>query len=158
MLKLAQKRSLWESDVPPAAGPFSPTTRFGAPPSDITSGDEISSPIKRLKHHRRDAGQSTQEPRPSPFALPSTQEMEDVNNLLPKRRSNKSINETEKLYTEAEVNEIVTRALQKREYELQLKYDAILQRLLQEQYNSFAKFNEDYISRQIKPTDLSYLS
>ena len=30
--------------------------------------------------------------------------------------------------------------------------------LLAEQYQAFAKFNEDYISRSLKPNDLSYCS
>ena len=32
------------------------------------------------------------------------------------------------------------------------------QQKLQEQYQAFAKFNEDYISRSLKTTDLAYVS
>jgi hypothetical protein len=64
----------------------------------------------------------------------------------------------EKLFTYDEVREIVNRVVAEREAALRAEYDVILQERLQEQFKSFAKFNEDYISRQLKQSDFSYLS
>jgi hypothetical protein len=75
------------------------------------------------------------------------------------RQPSKNQNElTEKLFTFNEVKEIVNRALLEKEAALRAEYDRILQELLQEQFRNFSKFNEDYISRQLKSTECSYLS
>lgn len=58
------------------------------------------------------------------------------------------------MFTEDEVRMI----LEVRENQLREEYDTILCNLLQEQFNQFAKFNQDYISRQFKSTDFSYTS
>ena len=50
------------------------------------------------------------------------------------------------------------RAVDEKEQSLRYEYDRILQQKLQEQYQAFAKFNEDYISRNLKTHDLSYCS
>ena len=58
-----------------------------------------------------------------------------------------------------QVKAIVRPACDERERTLREAYDKILGEKLQEQYQSFAKFNEDYISRQLKASDLqSYVS
>jgi len=64
----------------------------------------------------------------------------------------------EVLFTLDQVKDIVRRAVDEKERNLREAYDRILQEKLQEQFKSFAKFNEDYISRTLKSTDLSYLS
>ena len=65
---------------------------------------------------------------------------------------------TEKQYTYDQVKDIVQRVLAEKEAQLRMEYDRILQDRLQEQFQNFAKFNEDYISRHLKDRDCSYLS
>ncbi len=65
----------------------------------------------------------------------------------------------EPLFSLEQVKDIVRHACDERERTLREAYDKILGEKLQEQYQSFAKFNEDYISRQLKASDLqSYVS
>jgi len=64
----------------------------------------------------------------------------------------------EVLFTMDQVKDIVRRAVDEKERALREQYDRILAQKLQEQYQAFAKFNEDYISRTAKPTDLGYVS
>ena len=64
----------------------------------------------------------------------------------------------EPLFTLSQVQGIVRHAVDQKEAQLREQYDQVLQAKLQEQYASFAKFNEDYLSRQLKSNDLSYLS
>jgi len=85
----------------------------------------------------------------------------DNNNNNSNNNSNNNNNNRgihEKLFSYAEVKEIVHRCLLEKESALRAEYDVILQERLQEQYRNFAKFNEDYISRQFKQSDFSYLS
>lgn len=64
----------------------------------------------------------------------------------------------EMLFTLEQTRDIVRRALEEKERRLREQYDRILQQKLQEQYQAFAKFNEDYISRSLKADDLGYVS
>jgi hypothetical protein len=64
----------------------------------------------------------------------------------------------EVLLTMDQVRDIVRRAVDEKERSLREQYDRILQQKLQEQYQAFAKFNEDYISRSLKQSDLQYVS
>ena len=57
-----------------------------------------------------------------------------------------------------QVKDIVRKAVDEKERCLREQYDRILQEKLQEQFRSFSKFNEDYISRSLKSGDLSYCS
>ena len=57
------------------------------------------------------------------------------------------------------VNDMASKAeAPEKEQSLREQYDRILQQKLQEQYQAFAKFNEDYISRNLKSHDLGYVS
>lgn len=64
----------------------------------------------------------------------------------------------EVLFTMDQVKDIVRRAVDEKERMLREQYDRILAQKLQEQYQAFAKFNEDYISRSLKTSDLGYVS
>lgn len=64
----------------------------------------------------------------------------------------------EVLFTMDQVKDIVRRAVDEKERALREQYDRILSTKLQEQYMAFAKFNEDYISRTLKTSDLGYVS
>jgi len=82
--------------------------------------------------------------------------IEDLEQFVNRRKS-KSKTE-EKMFTYEQVKEIVNRAVQDKEAALRAEYDQILQERLQEQFRNFSKFNEDYISRQLKQSEWSYLS
>jgi len=64
----------------------------------------------------------------------------------------------EVLFTLDQVRDIVRKAVEERERTLREHYDRILQTKLQEQFRAFAKFNEDYVSRQLRDGELSYCS
>ena len=64
----------------------------------------------------------------------------------------------EVLFSMEQVRDIVRRAVDEKERSLREQYERILQQKLQEQYQAFAKFNEDYISRSLKSSDLGYVS
>jgi len=68
----------------------------------------------------------------------------------------------QQLFTKEDVEEIVQRAVERavkeREEILNYEYSKILNNLLREQFDNFSRFNQDYISRQIKKSDFSYLS
>mmetsp|Transcript_23859 Transcript_23859/g.66819 ORF Transcript_23859/g.66819 Transcript_23859/m.66819 type:complete len:161 (+) Transcript_23859:30-512(+) len=63
-------------------------------------------------------------------------------------------------FTKEEVADIVCKALKEKEDELREEYSILLSKRLQEQYESFARYNEDCISRQMRDSDysMSYLS
>ena len=67
-------------------------------------------------------------------------------------------NRGEKLYTHEELTSIISKVVQHRESALRQEYNTLLQAKLAEQFQSFTKFNEDYISRQIKGNPFSYVS
>src|SRR5690606_4910485 len=52
------------------------------------------------------------------------------------------------LFTEEDVKLLLSH----REEQIRAEYDKILQERLQEQFNQFSQFNQDYISRQFKET------
>jgi len=90
----------------------------------------------------------------SPFQpLPQT----DVATPLVQQRNPKNIT-GEALFTESMVRAMIEKAVAERETYIRAEYDLILQERLQEQYRNFAKFHEDYISRQLKESDFSYMS
>lgn len=64
----------------------------------------------------------------------------------------------EKTYSHEELTSIVSKVVQQREAALREDYNKLLQAKLAEQFQSFTKFNEDYISRQIKGNPFSYVS
>ncbi|KJE90597.1 hypothetical protein CAOG_01891 [Capsaspora owczarzaki ATCC 30864] len=66
--------------------------------------------------------------------------------------------EEQQYFTLSEVKSILERALEDRENQLRAEYDITLQQKLSEQFNSFSKFNEDHIHRQLKESTWSYMS
>jgi len=97
----------------------------------------------------------------SPFQMTGTSENDKLEKFLQvkPRKLPKAQNETtERMFSYNEVKEIVERAVAEKEASLRVEYDRILQERLQEQFRNFSKFNEDYISRQYKSSDFSYLS
>jgi len=64
----------------------------------------------------------------------------------------------QQLFTAEDVKRIVDRALKVQEGHLREQYDKVLTERLHEQFNMFAKFNEDFISRQMKHSEFHYMS
>ena len=56
------------------------------------------------------------------------------------------------------MRDIVKRAVEAREEALRTEYDKILKDKLGEQFENFSKFNQDYISRQLKESQWDYMS
>ena len=81
-------------------------------------------------------------------------EGDDLRSELPQTHTNAA----EKLYTHEELRAVVNKALSIQGASLRSEYNGILQSKLAEQFQSFTKFNLDYISRQIKGNPFSYVS
>lgn len=64
----------------------------------------------------------------------------------------------EKLFTVADLRDIVTSVIAEREAKLSEEFANILNDRLAEQFRDFTKFNEDYVSRQLRGRDFAYLS
>jgi hypothetical protein len=161
MLKISTKRGReWNPDLSPVK--CSPMAM------DVTN----TTPTKKVKPFETSTSfepSTINVVRPdSPFSIPAVipqnNDPEELALYLKKnkqRNLNQSQNNTElneRLFTVQEVKEIVARAIQEKEQSLRMEYDRILQERLQEQFRNFSKFNEDYISRQLKHSDFSYLS
>jgi hypothetical protein len=71
---------------------------------------------------------------------------------------NIALKNQEKFYSIDEVKKIVNASLHEREEQIRMEYEMVLQQKLAEQFENFSKFNEDYISRQMKQSEWSYMS
>jgi len=169
MLKLSQKRPReWGQDLMNVErDPCSPHRNFTPTPGVTTFSakrfrmEESNNSNSMNMDNRSNSPTRNIE---SPYAIaPTPQSPVDLDKALPSKnrvQKEKSISSatTEKLFTYEEVREIVQRVLAEKEASLRQQYEHILQERLQEQFRNFAKFNEDYISRQLKQSDFSYLS
>jgi hypothetical protein len=166
MLKLSQKRPRdWSSDM--SIDPCS-VGRVTSPLPTLTTTTTTSpsSVLKKVRNTDYNSNEVEQQYTRSHVESPFPQQTQAEGGLdlplprrKPKTKETKETNEiTEKLFTYEQVKEIVNRVVAERETALRAEYDRILQERLQEQYRNFAKFNEDYISRQYKESDFSYLS
>eukprot|EP00300_Choanocystis_sp_HF-7_P009344 c16383_g1_i2.p1 GENE.c16383_g1_i2~~c16383_g1_i2.p1 ORF type:complete len:163 (+),score=28.27 c16383_g1_i2:1-489(+) len=89
----------------------------------------------------------------SPFRnRPSDVDPQAIDELIPKKKSD------DRAYTRAEVNEITLRAVQEMESQLRELYDKALQERLAEQFESFSRFNDDYLSRRLRSSNFDYMS
>jgi len=64
----------------------------------------------------------------------------------------------DRLFSLGEVRLIVAKALEAREGQLRAEYDRLLAERLQQQFESFSRYHEDYLSRQLRSSDFSYMS
>lgn len=69
-----------------------------------------------------------------------------------------SITDKDKVFTAADLKEIITSVMQEREAKLSEEYAKDLHERLAQQFRDFTKFNEDYVSRRLRGTDFAYLS
>ena len=91
--------------------------------------------------------------RPSPFAAgPSGAGPSGAGRSPPARRLAAALRPSP-LHAD-QVQNIVRHAVDQKEAQLREQYDQVPQGKLQEQYACFAKFNEDYMSRQLKERDM----
>ncbi|CEO99545.1 unnamed protein product (mitochondrion) [Plasmodiophora brassicae] len=147
-----KRRIDWNDDSDSCHRAFSPPaaslSAVKRPRLDVTQS---------LQHH--DSQSST---RTSPFA-PATLNISELIDR-PKRPSragricNRCGHESEQMYSISEVQSMVEQAVRSASEQIKLEYDAILHQQLCDQFNTFTKFNQDYISRQIKRSEFSYLS
>lgn len=64
----------------------------------------------------------------------------------------------EKVFTVADLRDIINSVLAEREAKLNDDFARILHDRLAEQFRDFTKFNEDYVTRQLRGRDFAYLS
>jgi len=166
MLKLSQKRPReWGQDLMNVEiDPCSPHRSFTPSPGinpfspkrvrvEESNNSNMNMEIRSISNSPR-----TTE---SPFTALTNNQNSIDRLIIPKIRAQKDkpiSTASEKLFTYEEVKEIVLRVLAEKEANLRQEYEQTLQERLQEQFKNFAKFNEDYISRQLKQSDFSYLS
>ena len=115
-------------------------------------------PLKRKRNHSNmDLSSAAQ---PQPFSPNKEQRLHAHPHTLSSSSSSLSSAATQSAatYSLDAVKRIVKSALQLQEDRLREEYNAVLNELLREQFENFDRFNKDYISRQLRNTDLSYLS
>eukprot|EP00696_Hemimastix_kukwesjijk_P010187 gnl/Hemi2/22801_TR7635_c0_g1_i1.p1 gnl/Hemi2/22801_TR7635_c0_g1~~gnl/Hemi2/22801_TR7635_c0_g1_i1.p1 ORF type:complete len:170 (+),score=36.37 gnl/Hemi2/22801_TR7635_c0_g1_i1:191-700(+) len=92
--------------------------------------------------------------RPRESSFPAPQPLVNAGELVPPRLQPPRDASGRRLYTEEEVAVITA----KREEAIRGQYDAILLERLQEQFENFSKFTEDYVYRHLKTSQYSYMS
>jgi hypothetical protein len=149
-------------------GPASPASSGGVASPSVSSpgGGSSGMDVERLGGKRRrtvcepdaDAAHAAEEDEAGPRRGEEEcgHEGEAMLGESPSRSSSK---DEPILFTLAQVKSIVQSALEERETELVARYDAILAERLEEQFNMFTKFNQDYIhSTFAKRDECSYMS
>ncbi|KAH3767833.1 hypothetical protein Pelo_357 [Pelomyxa schiedti] len=135
-----------------------PRLQFESPCASVPATPPPS-PRDGVRVYRRDVE--------SAFAAVKVPPPEDVSVYAPTAKKPRSremcmtphgTSNTGRTYTIDEVVHIVKVALADQEDKLRTEYDKILQQKLQEQFMSFSKFNEDYVSHRMRERDLSYVS
>jgi len=120
-----------------------------------------------LKRHRvrmdlsDDSHSDRKTPLDNPFVAPPAPH-NPVNELVNFPKPKKEEKNSEPLYTKSQVDRIVKAAVEeavrRRDEQLSEEFSRILQDKLREQFENFNNFNHDYISRQFKLNECSYLS
>jgi len=159
MLKISTKRGReWnEEEFNPNCSPHKIFSMDNTPTKRSKGIEEAQLDPHTNAHFRRPSSPRND----SPFMLPQNVEMEEkVEKYFSKKtkQPTKTSDITDQLFSYDQVKEIVNHALAEKEANLRAEYDQILRNCLEEQFKNFTKFNEDYISRQLKQNDFSYLS
>lgn len=123
-----------------------------------------SSVLAKMPRVMSDAGsrprrQSASEIEASPFQPSSTEDVSGES-LFTDKKVGRSCKQRpgERVYSAEDVREIVQKAVARREGELRAEYDTILQERLADQFNSFRKFHEDYVSQKLNRSEYNYMS
>lgn len=69
-----------------------------------------------------------------------------------------AVGPAEKVFTVADLRDIVTSVVAERETKLSEEFAGVLNDRLAEQFRDFTKFNEDYVTRQMRGREFTYLS
>merc|ERR1712137_327148 len=70
---------------------------------------------------------------------------------------NRSKKKKDLVFSLADLNEVVSKALQEREEALRCEYDEVLAKRQQEHFQTFAKFNDDYITKKKDSPEPSFM-
>eukprot|EP00164_Ancoracysta_twista_P002166 GFYU01002858.1.p1 GENE.GFYU01002858.1~~GFYU01002858.1.p1 ORF type:complete len:175 (-),score=15.09 GFYU01002858.1:393-917(-) len=149
------------------ATPSSKRTRYQAPvgfqlnhtPPSQTTQVQNTTPSQAgySPQHQQQVAQTPASPlRGSNF--PTPQSPLNLTPILRVVRPKREASTPQKLFTVEEVQQIVQRAISEREAQLREEYDSILQERLAEQFQNFAKFNQDCVSRQLRQSHFDYMS
>ncbi|EGC36278.1 hypothetical protein DICPUDRAFT_78070 [Dictyostelium purpureum] len=84
--------------------------------------------------------------------------MNQINNQNSGAILNTNTQQPQRLFTLEEVQEIVKKAVKENEEVIKAEYERIVKDKLIEQYQCFSKYNDDYLSRQMKESEYSYIS
>lgn len=115
--------------------------------------------IKRIRVKRNgkfldaDANNRTQSQEKNPFDVPVPVNLDD---LVPDDSTDQP--GKKRKFTREQVMQLIKLALDKREEQLKDEFFKILQKLLQEQYDSICEYNREYLSCQVKDSQMSYVS
>ena len=115
-------------------------------------------PLKRKRNHSHMDLSSAAASAPPLFSPNKQQRFYPLSSSASTSSSSPSALASQPQYSLDMVKLIVKSALQLQEDKLRDEYNAVLNELLREQFENFDRFNKDYISRQLRHTDLSYLS
>jgi shikimate kinase len=84
---------------------------------------------------------------------------DDVVKFAPRKKMRRlQEDDQQPLFTLEELKRIVAKVVEQREATLRDEFTDVLQERLQEQFCMFSQFNQDYISRQFRNDELSYLN
>lgn len=146
------------------SGPSFKRSRFSPPPSARAS------PPRSLIAAAAVASASASPSNPTGLVSPkverlSVEELAALARHVPKRLKKVvaryaagSIPPGEKLFTAVDLREIVTSVCAEREEKMSEDFQKLLDEKLAEQFRTFTRFNEDFISRKMRDRDCSYLS
>ena len=125
--------------------------QFNSSASSSSSSSSTVSPLQPTK--------------PSHFPAPMSRSRNVANQYVDhvvavRSRKRKKMSKTPKTtFTEDQVREMIAEAIQASSETLKLEYDSILNERLAEQFASFTRFNQDYVSRMFtQDDDCSYFS
>lgn len=115
------------------------------------------------------SGESTKDESSAPNSqqacVVSAEELAALTRHLPRRLkrvverlASGDVSSSERLFTLADLREIVTSVLAEHEAKLREQFTVMMNERLAEQFRDFTKFNEDYVARQLRGTDFAYLS
>eukprot|EP01105_Mastigella_eilhardi_P007582 TRINITY_DN19045_c0_g1_i1.p1 TRINITY_DN19045_c0_g1~~TRINITY_DN19045_c0_g1_i1.p1 ORF type:complete len:204 (-),score=85.96 TRINITY_DN19045_c0_g1_i1:170-781(-) len=141
-----------------ARASFAPKLVFGAAPPQEAPADAEQ---RRREERMRRVAVQHEEPQEDLGAQPPTASQQTMMQMRAgklRKLNDGAGKKLERRYSVDEVKYIVNRALEEHAKKLRTAYDAILQQRLQEQFQHFSTFREDYVSKHMKASDFSYVS
>lgn len=146
------------------SSPASTPMQKEKPSGGIASSSSTSPPSAPTVGNSVRAGNSSNTNSFQPCAV-STEELAFLARHLPRklrrvveRLAAGQVSSSELLFSLGDLREVVNSVLAERDVVLADQFNATLNERLAEQFRDFTKFNEDYVSRQLRGTDVAYLS